>query len=155
MNFALGAQPSICRIIGTHGKQSVAWHWPGFLVILWLLQLCTPLAAQQSGYFRYSSNGNSITITTYTGSESAIAIPSTIAGLPVTEIGPNAFDSRIMTSVSIPSSVIWIGRNAFSRCLRLNSATIPSNVTTIGNSAFYGCTALTGVTIPSSVTTIG
>ncbi|NCA74193.1 MAG: hypothetical protein EOM93_05060, partial [Gammaproteobacteria bacterium] len=44
---------------------------------------------------------------------------------------------------------------AFSDCTGLTSVTIPSSVTYIGQSAFEGCTGLTSVTIPESVTEIG
>ena len=60
-----------------------------------------------------------------------------------------------LTSLTIPSSVTWIGIAAFEGCSGLTSLTIPSGVTSIGNNAFVGCSGLTSLTIPSSVTSIG
>ncbi len=69
-----------------------------------------------------------------------------------------------LTSVTIPSSVMYdgksysvtsIGYNAFSGCSGLTSVTIPNSVTSIGNYAFEDCSGLTSVIIPNSVTSIG
>ncbi|MBO7496543.1 MAG: leucine-rich repeat domain-containing protein [Salinivirgaceae bacterium] len=58
-------------------------------------------------------------------------------------------------SVTIPGTVISIGKNAFKNCNNLNSIVIPDRVTSIGGSAFYDCSGLTSITIPESVTSIG
>lgn len=83
----------------------------------------------------------------------------------------------LVASYTIPSSVISIGKNAFSRCLYLTNITIPSSVNSIdqaafaqcsrlktvnmsfglqsiGISAFGSCSSLTSITIPTSVTSI-
>ena len=72
-------------------------------VLLALLLLLAPAAAQAQ--FTYTTNGDAITITGYTGPGGAVAIPATITGLPVTSINYNAFQAGNLTSVSIPSSV--------------------------------------------------
>ena len=116
----------------------------------WLL-LATPVAVQAQ--FTYTTNNGTITITKYTGTNSAVVIPDTITGLPVTSIGIEAFYNSSITSVTIPNSVTSIGDNAFG-FTGLTSITIPNSVTNLG-SAFYDCTSLTNVTIPNSVTSIG
>lgn len=58
-------------------------------------------------------------------------------------------------SVTIPSSVDTIGKNAFSRCNNLISLTIGDNVTSIEESAFSGCGQMTSISIGNGVTTIG
>ena len=60
-----------------------------------------------------------------------------------------------LASVTIPSSVTQIGKNAFGKCLKLKSITIQNSVKEIGKGAFHSCSALSSVTIPDSVTEIG
>ncbi len=94
-----------------------------------------------------------------------IVIPSTYKGLPVTEIGEQAFSyhlnseerSAYITSVTIPDSVTKIDKYAFRECIGLTSVYFGENsqLTTIGNEAFYSCRSLTSITIPDSVTSIG
>ena len=87
---------------------------------------------------------------------SEINIPSEYKGLPVTEIGYDAFygcDS--LTSITIPNSITSIGNWAFSGCSSLTSITIPNGVASIGKCVFQGCSSLTSVTIPNGVTSIG
>jgi hypothetical protein len=71
--------------------------------------------------FEYSTSGGEVTITTYTGSEDSVTIPSTIDGLPVTSIGYAAFANSTLASVVIPSSVTSIGESAFTYCTKLSS----------------------------------
>ena len=72
------------------------------------------------------------------------------------KLGNYAFyDCRVLTNLTIPSSVTSIGESAFEYCRGLTSLTIPSSVTSIGESAFRYCSGLTSLTIPSSVTSIG
>ena len=56
---------------------------------------------------------------------------------------------------AIPSSVVFIGDDAFSGCGGLTSVAIPEGVVSIGHTAFYECMELSSVTIPASVTNIG
>ena len=88
-----------------------------------------------------------------------IVIPDTYRGLPVTEIGNEAFRSavknRIIKTITIPDSVTKIGKDAFIYCKDLTSVVIGNGVTTIGGGAFSSCSSLTSVVIPDSVTSIG
>ena len=70
----------------------------------------------------------------------------------VTSIEDRAFcplirNRNLLTSVTIPSSVISIGSQAFANCMSLTSITIGSSVTSIGDHAFDGCTSLTTITV--------
>ena len=125
------------------------------LRVLQLLAVFVFSSAAQAIDFTYTTSGGTVTITRYTGAGGAVAIPSTIDGLPVTRIGDFAFDTTSVTSVSIPGSVTSIGDFAFQECASLTNATIPSAVTSIGEGAFSYCTKLTGGNIPNSVTSIG
>ena len=76
-----------------------------------LLALPASLSAQD---FTYAANNGSATITGYTGAGGVVTIPGTLAGLPVTAIGANAFLSASnLTGVIIPDSVTDIGSQAF------------------------------------------
>jgi len=84
----------------------------------------------------------------------ALVIPASFNGKAVTEIAEAAFINTNITSVTIPSSVTYIGWSAFDWCTDLTSVTIPEGVTYIGGCTFRG-TSLTSATIPASVTDIG
>ena len=59
-----------------------------------------------------------------------------------------------LTSITIPNSVVTIGKSAF-ECTGLASVTIPESVTSIGDYAFADCTSLISITIEGSVTSLG
>jgi hypothetical protein len=63
-------------------------------------------------------------------------------------------DCTSLTSITIPNSVTFIGRQAFKGCTGLKSVIIPGSVTTIEREAFQGCTGLTSVTFEDGVTAI-
>lgn len=114
-------------------------------------------SADQFGLFSYTDKGDSIEITDYPITESgAIVIPSTIIGKPVTSIAPRAFEyCNGLTSITIPTSISYMGNLAFRMCTGLTSIIIPPSVTEIRPSAFANCSGLTSVTIPPTVTIIG
>lgn len=113
----------------------------------------------QDGDYIYTTSGSPAvaTITGYTGDGGAITIPSALGGYATVAIGESAFDSangHLVTSVTIPSTVISIGNYAFRHCGALISVTIPDGVASIGNGTFQ-YSALTYVAIPGTVTSIG
>jgi hypothetical protein len=67
-------------------------------------------------------------------------------------IGPNAFANyySALTSVTIPASVTFIGKSAFSNCSNLTTVTIPASVTSIGYAVFQDCSNLASVTLNSN-----
>lgn len=79
-----------------------------------------PVSAAQSGVYTYTVTNSKAEITNYTGTGGAVSIPSKLGVYTVTKIGEEAFaDCTGLTSVTIPSSVISIGDNAFIHCLDL------------------------------------
>ena len=91
-----------------------------------------------------------------TCTDTEIYIPATYNGLPVKEIGENAFyENTTITGVVLPDSITTIGHEAFHNCSSLTSVTIGNGVTSIGDNAFRNCSSMTSVTIPDSVTSIG
>ena len=99
---------------------------------------------------------DTISITGYYGNGGAVTIPTNIGGLPVTDIGPNAFQNVLsLTSVTIPGSVTFIENDAFSECTNLTNVTIPDSVIILGQGAFSGCSSLSSILIPGSVIIFG
>ena len=58
-------------------------------------------------------------------------------------------DCVSLSSVTIPSSVSYIGVRAFNGCSSLKSVNLPSSVNYIGMYAFEGCSSLSSITINS------
>jgi len=109
-----------------------------------------------TSYYTYTISNNKATITDVdTIISGDIAIPPTLGGYPVTNIGDFAFSyCKKLESVSIPDSVTSIGYGAFQWCTSLKSVTIGDSVRYIGKSAFKYCKSLTSVMIPDGVTSI-
>ena len=97
--------------------------------------------------------------TNYNGA-TTVNIPSTVTWnkktYKVTSIGNFAFAySASITSVSIPSSVVTVGRCAIYNCPALKTVSIANGVSTISDNAFGFCANLTSIVIPNSVTSLG
>jgi hypothetical protein len=106
--------------------------------------------------FDCTTNNGAVTITGFNGPGSAVIIPDTINGLPVTSIGDGAFDySAGLSSVTMGNGITSIGAFAFLGCSNLISITVSSRVTNIADLTFQNCIGLAHVAIPDGVTTIG
>lgn len=121
-----------------------------------------------SGGFTYDVDGKTVTILSYTGSDTTVTVPAKIGGKRVSRISKGAFSSSKVTNlifddeisqitldeecfkgvttliyVQLPSALKEIPKSAFEDCTSLEHIVIPDGVTTIGESAFEDCTALT------------
>ncbi|HHT15964.1 MAG TPA: leucine-rich repeat protein [Clostridiales bacterium] len=108
--------------------------------------------------FQYTIVNDTVEITGYVGSDTHVAIPAYINGLPVTSIAPYAFFGQTQrTKIALPDTLITIGDSAFEDCSGLTGGLIfPDSVTSIGNRAYYCCSGLYGtVKLPASLVTIG
>lgn len=86
---------------------------------------------------------------------SVLAIPESIYGKPIVEIGDHAFSNAPVTEVTMPDSVVRIGYMAFEHCQQLVSVSLSENLAVISPCAFFYCSALESISLPSSVETIG
>lgn len=112
------------------------------------------LAETENG-FTYTVMDDCATVTGYDGTDTALVVPGTLGGYPVTTIGSNALRGKSFTSVTLPDSLTDIDSGAFDNCDSLKEINIPEGVTYIGASAFYDCGALGEITFPESVAYIG
>lgn len=98
---------------------------------------------------------------------------SVILSEGITHIGEDAFVACCLTEITIPKSIVSIGKSAFRFCAGLtsisipegiqnieeltfcysglSSITLPQSLKSIGEKAFYGCSKLTEITIPNNV----
>lgn len=112
--------------------------------------------AQPDFVFSKSSDGLSYLLTKYNGAATEVTVPSSYQTLPVSGIGPDAFQSRQdITQVVLPSSLKTIGANAFGNCESLKTIALPDGLTTISGMAFASCSSLESMIVPDSVTTMG
>ncbi len=86
----------------------------------------------------------------------SFALEDSGAQYPNQGIDESAFDSNTsLKEISLPTTLLTIGKWAFNSCSALVEVEIPEGVTSIGSKAFAGCSALTSVYIPSTMKTIG
>ncbi len=105
----------------------------------------------------YTLNNDYYTVSgiTLLPSTTEIFVPAYYKGLPVKEIGDDAFGGCDgLTGVTISDGVTSIGRHSFYGCRSLTSVSLPQSVTNIGKYAFYGCESLKSINIPDEVTNI-
>ena len=124
------------------------WHYVNGEIDIW------PISRFSVG-FLYELN-NDLTTCTITGKgncmDQDVVIPSKIDGFTVTAIGDYAFKYCNITSVTLPDTIISIGKEAFADCSLLSSINIPERVESIGATVFYNCESLKSIIIPTSVT---
>jgi hypothetical protein len=91
--------------------------------------------------YTYITINGTIFITSYTGFGGSVAVPATISGLPVTQIGDRTFASCTnLSSLVVPGSVTNIGDGAFLGCSSLAAVYFLGTPPATGPNAFYGDT---------------
>ena len=70
--------------------------------------------------FAVRDDSTGIVVVKYNGTASTLTVPNTVAGLPVGEIGAQAFEGNTkLKSVTLPATIEIIGRRAFAECKNL------------------------------------
>jgi len=106
--------------------------------------------------FTYTAGPNGgIMLTSYSGRDGKLVIPSSIEGKNVTAIGDSCLAGNpYIKSVEMPNTVVSIGDYAFECCSALTAVRFSSMLKSVGKGAFSGCAQLTSINIPDSVETI-
>ena len=91
----------------------------------------------------------------YTKPGPNLVIPAKLGGKAVASLGINALQGYDFTTVTIPSTVTYIGYRAFGYCRYLKSVKLPDSVKTVAYHAFEGCTGLQCVDFGKNVSFIG
>lgn len=103
-------------------------------------------------------NGKSYTVTSIKSSNShhnnehiaEITLPNGIKW-----IGEHTFSQYTnLSKITLPDSIISIGKDAFWGCSKLKEITIPNGIRVIRDNTFINCTSLTKLSLPNSVTEI-
>ena len=115
------------------------------------------ISAKDLDYVQYSDG--TLGVTKYKGSSTSIVIPETIGGKSVAAVDGDLLgydgEKDKITSVVLPKTVTYIGKNAFSNLKNLKTVTIKGKVTRIGDYAFNSCEALSSINLPEGLTEIG
>ena len=158
-----------------------------FVLIFSLIALAIFLLVScpnQPTSFEYEINADGETCTLISCSRVTnrdIVIPEKYENYTVTAIADEAFMETNITSVTIPSTIKTIGRDAFKSCeslkavyglenclslkeikvgtfwgcISLETITLPPNLIEIGSEAFLACKSIENIKIPNSVQAIG
>lgn len=106
----------------------------------------------------YQETEEGLEVTGYNGTDPNIVIPSMFKSMIVVGIADNAFSKRSdIQSITIPSTVTYIGANAFKNLTSLTTISFEpqSKLQSIGDYAFDSAKLLTSIIIPSSVEVMG
>lgn len=118
-------------------------------------------------YVALDKTYNVVRVNRYKGSETEVVVPDTFTynGVEYVTVGlGNSLSDtwqynynngyKYLKSVTLPSTLRFLGSYAFYYCQGLTEISIPSSVESIGTYAFDHCTSLKSLTIPASVTSV-
>ena len=104
--------------------------------------------------FEYEINrdGETVTISKYTGTETKVTIPQKIGKYTVITIETYAFSGcNSIENIIISEGVLDIKYGAFTSCKNLKSVHLPNSLITIGQNLFTGCSNMTSIVIPKNL----
>lgn len=103
--------------------------------------------------FVLSDDGESYSVSSYYGTDTAVVIPSEFKRKKVKEIEKFAFyENRTVVELTIPDSIEYIGERAFYRAVKLSKIAIPDSVISVGDGILEGCVSLEDLTVPQRLT---
>lgn len=107
-------------------------------------------------YEKEDHNKKMAALTSYSGEESVLTIPSKCDNVDVFCVGPQCFFKNFkVNQVTVPAPIFNIADGAFRGCRKMHTLSLPETLKVIGNKAFRYCVSLTEVTVPDGVIEIG
>ena len=118
--------------------------------------LCGASTPSEGLKYKLASDGDYYIVSSIgTCTDTKIVIPATYNGMPVYQVGVDAFKNNTkITEVEIHEGVRVVNPYAFKGCTNLKSVSFPKTLTDIDWCSFENCTALTKVDIPDRVSHI-
>ena len=159
-----------CELVGVKNEEQHQGHKiVDEICVDCLIETATPTSDEYFEFTQLADGTYAIAAKDIRNVPSAIIIPSTHNGSPVTAIAEKAFSARELfdkegqyydyfycnvKAIVIPNSVQVIDQSAFEKCQSLSVVIMGDSVVTIGNSAFLGC-PLRELKLSPSLKTIG
>ena len=104
------------------------------------------------------TNLSDVNINAYTGKEGPKWSTDDVI-YPANTLPEDAFyiytNTSVLASVTLPSSIKTIGRNALGACVKLEEVIIPNSVDSIEENAFISCSSLKSIKLPSQLKRVG
>ena len=111
-----------------------------------LLSLCA--AGLAEGGFSTVPVEGGVSVTGWTGEDTTLEVPAEIDGIPVVDIGENAFAGKeLLEKIILPEGVAALGEAAFADCYSLEEVVIPASVAQVGQNPFAGCENLKKISL--------
>ena len=127
-------------------------RWMCLALSLLMLAFCASAWAE-SGEWKYDADY--AILRGYEGEGGDVVVPGELEGYTVDVIDINVFKSDVITSLTLPETVLELRSNAVTWCENLKSVSLPESLIVINRMNFNTCDSLNEVTIPAGVRYIG
>jgi len=98
--------------------------------------------------FTLINNNTEYAVSQGSATATAVQVPDTYAGLPVTQVAKRGFmDYNNLTSINLPNTIAVIDTFAFLNCTSLATFTIPAGVQSIYTNPFMKCNSLNNLNV--------